>query len=102
MLGALIIGFLYALLYCAIIILIAFAFVWGLSFIGVAIDGNVMKWGKVVVGLLCVIVMLSWLLGALGLGGGLPNYFRHSAITDRPDATARHYAAQDMPGMLRA
>lgn len=68
--GAILIGFLYALLYCAIVILIAFAFVWGLRFIGVAIDPNVYKWGQIIVGLLCVIILLTWLLGALGLLGG--------------------------------
>lgn len=68
--GAILIGFLYALLYCAIVILIAFAFVWGLRFIGVSIDGDVYKWGKVVIGLICVIILVSWLLTALGLLGG--------------------------------
>jgi hypothetical protein len=47
--GAIIIGFLYALLYCAIVILIAFLFVWGMRFIGISIDGQVYKWGQVVV-----------------------------------------------------
>jgi hypothetical protein len=65
--GAIIIGFLYALLYCAIVILIAFLFVWGMRFIGVSIDGQVYKWGQVVVGLICVIILVSWLLGALGV-----------------------------------
>ena len=72
--GGILIGFLYALLYCAIVILIAFAFVWGLRFIGVTIDGQVEKWGKVVVGLICVIILLTWLLTALGMLGGGP-YF---------------------------
>lgn len=72
--GGILIGFLYALLYCAIVILIAFAFVWGLRFIGVTIDGQVEKWGKVVVGLICVIILLTWLLSALGMLGGSP-YF---------------------------
>lgn len=72
--GAILIGFLYALLYCAIVILVAFAFVWGLRFVGVSIDAEVYKWGKVVVGLLCVIILLTWLLTALGMLGGGP-YF---------------------------
>jgi len=68
--GAILIGFLYALLYCAIVILVAFAFVWALRFLGIAIDGDVYKWGKVVVGLICVIILVTWLLSALGLVGG--------------------------------
>jgi hypothetical protein len=47
--GAVLIGFLYALLYCAIVILIAYAFVWGLRFVGVAIDGQVYKWGQIAI-----------------------------------------------------
>jgi Ca2+/Na+ antiporter len=49
------------------VILIAFLFVWGMRFIGVSIDGQVYKWGQVVVGLICVIILVSWLLGALGV-----------------------------------
>ena len=70
MIGSLLIGFLTALLYCAIVILIAFAFVWGMRVLGVSIDGEVYKWGKIVIGILCVIIMLTWLLGALGLMSG--------------------------------
>jgi hypothetical protein len=70
--GAVLIGFLYALLYCAIVILIAYAFVWGLRFVGVAIDGQVYKWGQIAIGLICVIILLTWLLGALGMVGGGP------------------------------
>ena len=70
MIGSLLIGFLTALLYCAIVILIAFAFVGGMRVRGVSIDGEVYKWGKIVIGILCVIIMLTWLLGALGLMSG--------------------------------
>lgn len=65
--GSILIGFLTALLYCALVIFVAFLFVWGLRFVGVNIDGNVYKWGKVIVGLICVIILLSWLLSALGV-----------------------------------
>lgn len=65
--GAILISFLYALLYCAIIILIAFLFLTGLRYVGIGLDPEVEKWGKVVVGLLCLIVLLSWLLHALGM-----------------------------------
>jgi len=76
--GAILIGFLQALLYCAIIIFIAFCFVWAMRWLGIAIDGDVLKWGRIIVGLICVIVMLTWLLGALGLLGGAayPHFFR--------------------------
>ncbi len=98
MIGSLIIGFLTALLYCAVIILIAFAFVWGMRVIGVSIDGEVFKWGKIVVGLICIIVMLSWLLGALGLAGS-SRYFRLSEQR-RPDVTVRTVSAERVPWLL--
>lgn len=101
MLGTIIIGFLTALLYCAIIILVAFAFVWALRFLGVEIDGNVYKWGKVVVGLLCIIVMLTWLLSALGLAGGSSRYFRLGS-TDGGHATSASWTAVHMSRMLGA
>jgi hypothetical protein len=73
-----IIGFFKMLLYCAVIIFVAFLFVWGLNyFLGVTLDGNVMKWGRIVVGLLCFIAFLIWLFSVLGLGGGLA-YFSHN------------------------
>lgn len=71
MLGSLVVGFLTAVLYCAVIILVAFAFVWVMQAVfGIAIEGNVYKWGKIVVGLLCAIILLTWLLGTLGLMSG--------------------------------
>jgi hypothetical protein len=74
--GGIIIGFFQMALYCAVIIFVAFLFVWGLKyFLGVDLDANVYKWGKIVVGLLCFIAFLMWLFSVLGLGGGLPNYF---------------------------
>lgn len=74
--GGIIIGFFQMALYCAVIIFVAFLFVWGLKyFLGVDLDPNVYKWGKIVVGLLCFIAFLLWLFSVLGLGGGLPNYF---------------------------
>ena len=97
MIGSILLGFLTALLYCAIIILVAFAFVWGMRVIGVNIDGEVYKWGKIVVGLLCVIVMITWLLGALGLAGS-SRYFR---VGDAgPAATSRTVQAQHLQGVL--
>lgn len=73
---AIVIGFFEMALYCAIIIFVAFLFIWGLQyFLGVTLDANVYKWGKIVVGLLCFIAFLMWLFSVLGLGGGLPSYF---------------------------
>jgi hypothetical protein len=75
-LGAILIGFLYALLYCAIIILIAYAIVWAFNWVfGRPIDANVYRAGQAVVGLLCVIVLVSWLLWALGAINGGPFYY---------------------------
>jgi hypothetical protein len=69
--GALLIGFLNVCLTCAVIILIAFVILWVLtSLFGLSIDGNVLKWGKIVVALLCIIVIVSWLLSILGMGVG--------------------------------
>ncbi len=73
--GSILIGFLYAVLYCAVVILIAFAFVWAFKWIfNRDIDPDVKKWGTIVVGLICLIVLLTWLLTALGMLGGGP-YF---------------------------
>lgn len=99
MIGAILIGFLTALLYCAVIIFVALLFVWGMRFIGVNIDGEVYKWGKIIVGLICVIVMLTWLLGVLGLGGGSSRYFRLGG-TLGGDATSRTVSSQHMQGVL--
>lgn len=49
MVAGILLGFLMALLYCAIVIFVAFLFVWGLRFVGVNIDGNVCKWGQIIV-----------------------------------------------------
>lgn len=74
--AGIVIGFFQMALYCAVIIFVAFLFVWGLKyFLNVDLDANVYKWGKIVVGLLCFIAFLMWLFSVLGLGGGLPNYF---------------------------
>lgn len=68
--GAIFIGFLQTCLTCAVIILVAWAIVWVLTnFMELTIDGNVMKWGKVVVGLLCLIAVVAWLFSVLGGGG---------------------------------
>lgn len=72
-LGGLFIGFLTAVLYCAIVILIAWAFVWVMRAVfGVSIDANVMHWGKIVIALICAIILIGWLFGALGVVGSTP------------------------------
>lgn len=72
--GGILISFLQMLLYCAIIIFMAVAIAWAWqAFIG-PIDAMVYKWGKIVIGLLCLIAFVGWLLSLLGLGGGL-HYF---------------------------
>lgn len=97
MIGSILLGFLTALLYCAIIILVAFLFVWALKFLNVAVDGDVLKWGKAVVALLCIIVMATWLLGALGLAGS-SRYFRLGDAG--PAAASRTVSAQHLQGVL--
>ncbi len=60
------VSFLNLLLHCAIIVLVAYCIVWLLRFVGVDIDGNVYKWGKIVVALLIIIAVVAWLLGVAG------------------------------------
>ena len=65
------ISFLYLLLHLAIIVFVAVCIVWGFKFIGVTIDGDVYKWGRIIVMLLCVIAVAVWLFSILGYGPGL-------------------------------
>ena len=65
--GGILLGLLYVLLYIAVIILVAFAIRWVIIFAIGSIDPNVDKWGRIVVGLLCAIVVVAWLLSLLGL-----------------------------------
>jgi hypothetical protein len=67
--GGLLVSFLEMLLYCACIILVAAAIAWAWrTFIG-PIDALVYKWGSIVVGLLCIIAFVIWILSALGMAG---------------------------------
>jgi hypothetical protein len=96
---ALLISFVNLLLYLAVIILVAVVIVWLVQgFMGWTIDPDVMKWGKVVVALLCFIAILMWISGAMG-GVGLPLFWRHaeqgSAIT-----AISACAASDMSRLL--
>lgn len=66
-LGTVLVSFLEVLLTVAIIILIAFCIRWAaVTFIG-GLDPHVEYWGRMVVGLLCLIVVVTWLLSLLGL-----------------------------------
>jgi hypothetical protein len=70
------ISFLNLLLYLAIIIFVAYAIKWLITgFLGWSIDAMVYKWGQIIVGLLCIIAIVAWLVGVLGLGGGLPHFW---------------------------
>jgi hypothetical protein len=70
------ISFLNLPLYLAIIIFVAYAIKWLItSFLGWSIDANLLKWGQIIVGLLCIIAIVVWLTGVLGLGGGLPHFW---------------------------
>jgi hypothetical protein len=73
--GAVLLGFLNVALTCAIIIFIAAVIVWVLRWMGVAIDVMVYKWGQIIVGLLCLIVIVGWLLSLLGGGVGYAPHF---------------------------
>lgn len=75
--GAVLLGFLNVCLYCAIIILVAFVIVWVLSSVfGITLGAEVMKWGKIVVALLCIIAIVAWLLSLIGGGVGVgTNHF---------------------------
>jgi hypothetical protein len=67
------ISFAYLLLYIAIVVFVAVCIVWLIrGFMGWSIDPDVYKWGKIIVGLLCVIAVLVWLGGLLGFGPGIP------------------------------
>jgi hypothetical protein len=71
------VSFLNLLLYIAIIIFIAFVILWVVrDWFSIAIDGNVLKFGKIIVALICLIAIVIWLTGVLGGGIGLPHFWR--------------------------
>jgi hypothetical protein len=71
--AAIFLSFLQLLLYIAIIIFIAYAILWILNYVGFAISGEMLKWGRVIVGLLCIIAVVGWLISVFG-GGNFPIY----------------------------
>jgi hypothetical protein len=75
-------SFLELLLYLAIIIFVAYAIKWLITgFLGWPIDANIYKWGQIIVGLLCIIAIVAWLVSALGGGVGLPHFWGPAAIS---------------------
>ena len=73
---SILLSFLNLCLYIAIICLIAYVILWVIQgFFGWQIDANVLKFGKIVVGLLCLIAVVAWLAGVLGGGPGLPLFW---------------------------
>lgn len=74
-LSAVLMGLLYAALTCAIIIFVAWCIVWLFEFFGIGIKPEVLRIGKVIVGLLCIIVIVGFLLSLLG-GGTVYRPFR--------------------------
>lgn len=73
--GAIVLSFFDTMLFCAIIVFCAFLFVWALNrFVGITFDGEVMKWGRIVIGLICFIAFLRWLFAVLGMVA-YPHYF---------------------------
>jgi uncharacterized membrane protein (DUF485 family) len=74
----LLLSFLNLLLYIALIMLVAFGIKWVIEkFMGWAIDADVLKWAKILVGLLCLIAIVAWLGGVLGYGTAPPMLWRH-------------------------
>ena len=72
---AILISFLNLLLYIAIILLVAYIILWVVQgWFGIALDANVLKFGKIVVGLISLIVIVTWLASVLG-GASFPHIF---------------------------
>ena len=64
---SMLISFLYLLLHLAIILFIAYAILWVLrDWLGVSIDGNMLKFGQAIVVLLCLIAIVIWIAGVTG------------------------------------
>jgi len=66
------VSLLYLILHIAVIIFIAFVIVWVFKLVGIPIDADVYKWGKIIVMLLIVIAVVVWVFSLLGYGPGLP------------------------------
>ena len=72
---AILISFLNLLFYIAIILFVAYVILWVVrDWFSIAIDGNVMKFAKIIVGLICLIAIVTWLASVLG-GASFPHIF---------------------------
>ena len=70
------ISFLNLLLYIAIILFVAYVILWILrDWFKITLDANVLKFGQIIVGLICLIAIVVWLTGVLGAGPGLPHFW---------------------------
>jgi hypothetical protein len=69
------IGLANVVLYCAIVVFVAFTLLWLLGLVGYPPSAEMVKVGKIIVLLLCLIAVMLWLASLFGLGGGFPNYF---------------------------
>jgi len=64
---SILISFLYLLLHLAIILFVAYAILWVLrDWLGVTLDGNMLKFGQAIVALLCLIAIVIWIAGVTG------------------------------------
>lgn len=73
---SILISFLNLLLYIAIILFVAYVILWIVrDWFKVTIDGNVLKFGQIIVALICLIAVVIWLSGVLGGGPGLPHFW---------------------------
>jgi hypothetical protein len=73
--GNILVSFLYMLLNVAVVVFIAVLIWWVITgLFKIALDANVYKWGKIVVVLICLIIVVTWLLSLLGMGPGLPSW----------------------------
>ena len=82
----LLISFAYLLLYIAVICFVAYVLLWVIrDWFGIAVEGNVLKFAKIIVGLIILIAILVWLSGVIG-GPGFS--FRYSHALELPTAWA--------------
>jgi hypothetical protein len=73
---SILISFLSLCLYLAVICLVAYVILWVITgLFGWAVDANVLKFGKIIVALLCLIAIVTWLAGVIGMGSGLPPFW---------------------------
>lgn len=69
-----VVSFLYLLLHLAVIIFVAVVLLWLITspqVLGMTLDANILKWGRIIVILLCIIAVVVWLLSVFGYGPGL-------------------------------